>query len=74
MDDKKWVWSSTCNPVTLNQGQGQYNKYQNIEYNIYHNTKFESHWFINIWMHAKFFEAVSKTAVISLVSINLTQK
>ena len=48
----------------------------NVGYNsIYHHTKFESNQFINVRMHAnvKLFEAVSKTAVISLLSLNLTQ-
>ena len=51
-------WLSNT-PVTLNQGQGQLDWYQNVEYNgiyheynsIYHHTKFESNWFMNIWMH-----------------------
>ena len=38
---QKFLLSSTH--VTLNQGQDQLDKYQNVEYNsIYHHTKFES--------------------------------
>ena len=47
---------------------------QNVEYNsIYLHVKFESNRFINVRMHAnvKVFDAVSNTAVISLVSLNL---
>ena len=39
--------------MTLNQGQGQLDYYQNEEYNsICHPTKSESNPFINIWTHA----------------------
>ena len=39
-------------------------------------TKFEPNWFINSQVHAniKFFDVVSKTAIISTVSSSLTQK
>ena len=49
----------------------------NVEYNsIYHHTKFESNWFVDAWMHAnaKLLDAVSETAAIPFVSINLTKK
>ena len=39
--------------MTLNQGQGHTNQYQNVKLSsIYHQTKFEQHQFINIWMRA----------------------
>ena len=43
---------------------------------IYHHTKFESNRLINVRMRANVndFDAVSKTAVISLVSLTVTKK
>ena len=39
----------SCTPVTLNQGQDQLVKYQNVEYiSLYHHTTFKSNPFINI--------------------------
>ena len=67
----------SCTPVTLNQDQSQLDYYQNVEPNsIYHQTKFKSNPLINIQVHAnvKVLYAVCKTAVISLVSKNLSQK
>ena len=51
--------------------------YQNVELNnIYYHTNFAPDWFINLQMHAnvKVFDTVTKTTVISLVSLNLTKK
>ena len=43
----------SCTPMTLNQGQGQLNGYQNVEFNsIYHHTKLKPNQYKNVHMHA----------------------
>ena len=64
-------------PVTLNEGKDQLDQQQDAELNsIFHHTKFDPNWFKNVIMHVtiKFFDAVGKTVVISLVSLNLIKK
>ena len=66
----------SCTPVTLNQGHSDlYHK--NTECNsIYHHNKFESNTMSKCMLMLKFHDvvtAVSETAAISFVSINLTQ-
>ena len=39
--------------MTLNQGQGHPNWYQNVELSgLYHHTKFERNWSVNVWIQA----------------------
>ena len=66
-----------CSLVTMNECWGHLFQYQNIEFDsIYHHAKFEAIQFINITMRAnvKLFSTVSNTAVISLVSLNLSER
>ena len=43
----------SCNPVSLNQGQGHLDYFQTMEFSsIYHQSTFELHWFLNVQMYA----------------------
>ena len=52
--EQKLLLSGTA--VTLNQGQGQLDKYKNVEFhNIYHHTKFKPKHSINVRRYANVF-------------------
>ena len=67
--------------MILIQGQSHIDMIKNVEFNtVYHHTKFEPFRFMKVRMHDNvevvvvgllFFDAVSETAVIPLVSVDL---